>query len=208
MTTKYRVFEIASLIATAAGVFIFIKWLGWKYEFIITAVVFWIGYATIRMLTDKTIGKHWGISKENFKPAMKWIGIISVIPICGILIFGLLVSKPPFSLRILYMVPAYLVWGFIQQFLMMSLIAGYLRDLKLKPLWIILITSILFSIVHCSCIGLLIITFVMAIIFTILFLKYRNIIPLAIFHGVLGTLLYYFILDIDQWHGWFCIITI
>jgi hypothetical protein len=42
-------------------------------------------------------------------------------------------------------------------------------------------------------------TFAMALLYTFLFLKERNIIPLGIFHGVLGGMFYYIVLKRDLW---------
>ena len=202
MTDKQRLFEIIAVIITGAGKFVFVDLLDQKLIYIITAILFWIVYSIIRMSTIKGIHKYWGLSKSNINPTLKIVGIIGIILICGFVIYGLVFNKTKLSFNILFVLLTYPIWGLIQQFLMMSLFAGNLKDLKkikLNYYLIVALTCIMFSIVHYPSRMLMIATFIMAIFYSVIFLKHRNIIPLGIFHGILGGLFYYFVLNKDPW---------
>jgi hypothetical protein len=151
---------------------------------------------------EKTIHKEWGFTCNNFKPAMKWVAIAGGISICGFMIYGLKVNHTKFSMNILWSVLVYPVWGLAQQLLFISLVAGNLEKcqrIKFNEFQILAITSTLFCFVHYPNPCLMIATFFMAIFFAMMFLKYRNIYPLAIFHGVVGAVFYYFVLNEDPW---------
>ena len=94
----------------------------------------------------------------------------------------------------------YPIWGIIQQYLVVGLVAGNLNDqqkLNIPKIGIIIITSILFSIVHYPSTMLIIGTFLLAIIYTIEYLKERNLWVLGIYHGWLGCFYYYLVLNRD-----------
>ncbi|MFO7445149.1 MAG: CPBP family intramembrane glutamic endopeptidase, partial [Ignavibacteriaceae bacterium] len=79
---------------------------------------------------------------------------------------------------------------------------GNLKDFEarnINNIAIIFFTSLLFSIIHYPSFLLIIATFIMALFYSIIFLRKRNIIPLGIFHGILGGLFYYFVLNRDPW---------
>lgn len=115
----------------------------------------------------------------------------------GIVNDTLIISWHLFPMLLLY--PA---WGVIQQFLMIAIIAVNLDDLKgvkINRLVIILLTAILFSIVHYPSVPLVISTFILGICYAFFFLRYRNIWVLGVFHGWLGAFFYFFVLKRDSW---------
>ena len=86
------------------------------------------------------------------------------------------------------------------QFLTIALLAGNLKDLKkvkLKKNLIILTTAIVFSAVHCPSLWLMLGTFVLALFYGYIYLKAKNIYALGLFHGWLGALFYYTVVDQD-----------
>jgi uncharacterized protein len=150
-----------------------------------------------------------GLSFSNTKETFKIVGIVGLIILCGFIVYGI-DRQTKLSWNILFILLTYPIWGLVQQFLMMSLFAGNLKDLGLKQInkvLIIIFTSVLFSIVHYPSFLLISATFVMAIFYSIIFLNKRNIIPLGIFHGVLGGVFYYVVLNRDPWLEFIAVIN-
>ncbi|MEO1033149.1 MAG: CPBP family intramembrane glutamic endopeptidase, partial [Bacteroidota bacterium] len=94
----------------------------------------------------------------------------------------------------------YPIWGSIQQFLTIGLLAGNLKDLKrvkLKKSLIILLTAIVFSLVHYPSLWLMIGTFILALFYGYIYLRAKNIFVLGTLHGWLGALFYYTVVGQD-----------
>ena len=102
--------------------------------------------------------------------------------------------------HIIPLIITYPIWGSIQQFLTIGLLAGNLNEfksLKLNQALIIFITSVFFSIVHYPSIWLMIGTFILALFYGYVYLKAKNIYVLGLFHGWLGALFYYTVVNQD-----------
>jgi membrane protease YdiL (CAAX protease family) len=59
------------------------------------------------------------------------------------------------------------------------------------------ITAILFSLLHYPNLWLMVGTFVLALLYTIVYLRERNLYALGMFHGWLGALFYYTVVERD-----------
>lgn len=202
MTDKQRIIEIIAVVITGVGKFVFVDLIEQKLIFIIAAITFWVAYSIFRMRRTKGVLKYWGLSLENINPTLRIVGITGLIMASLFIAYGIIVNQTSWSINILWVLLTYPIWGLIQQFLVMSLFAGNLMDMqkiKINYYVILSLTCIMFSLVHYPSTMLMIATFFMAIFYSIIFLKYRNIIPLGIFHGIMGGLFYYFVLNRDPW---------
>lgn len=206
----YRFIEITAVLLTGTGKLVYDSIKENERDAIAASkiiagalIAFWIVYFAFRLITTQgRVLKDWGFRKKKFKPAMLWVGTAAAISICGFMVYGLVVHQTNLTKNILWSVLVYPFWGLVQQLLFISLVAGNLKKLKkirFNEFQILAFTSILFCLVHYPDPCLMITTFFMAIFFAMMFLKYRNIYPLAIFHGVVGAVFYYFILDRDPW---------
>jgi membrane protease YdiL (CAAX protease family) len=96
----------------------------------------------------------------------------------------------------------YPVFGLVQQFMMIGLIAGNLkamRNISFRNYQIILITSLLFSLVHYPSVFLMVFTFIMELAFVLAYFKWRNLWSLGLYHGLIGCLLLFYVLERDLW---------
>ena len=94
----------------------------------------------------------------------------------------------------------YPIWGMIQQFLLIALTAGNLQDLKGQTFnkgIIILFSALLFAGVHYPYAWLIIATFLLAIFYGWIYVSERNIYVLGLFHGWLGGIFFYTVVDRD-----------
>lgn len=199
---KRRIFEISMVILTGIFKIIIMDVLNLKLPFILTVIIFWTSYFIYRTKKEPHLYTYWGLSFSNSKELFKLIAIIGLPVIAGIIFYGVYIKPIHWNIHILFVLLIYPVWGLMQQFLVMSLFASNMYDLYNKYIGkflTILFTSIMFSFVHYPSISLMMATFIMALIYSPCYLKYRNILPLGLFHGIIGGLFYYVILNRDAW---------
>lgn len=190
------------VIFTGLGKLLFVDILNVKFLYIIAAISFWTIYFVIRVSKNKELIKYWGLSISNAKETFKIVAIVGSVMLGTFVIYGIFRNNLIFHWNIVIILLLYPIWGLVQQFLMMSLFAGNLKDYQKKHFnesLIVILTSILFSLVHYPSFPLIMATFIMAIFYSIVFLRRRNIIPLGIVHGILGGVFYYAVLNRDPW---------
>jgi membrane protease YdiL (CAAX protease family) len=192
--------EILAVLITAIGKFIFMDWLQWKLAFIVVAILCWSIYVFMRKRQVPDIMKYWGFRFDNFRQVLKIVlpfGITSIIVFTAI---GLYLGTINITWHIFPILLLYPVWGTIQQFLVISIVAGNLKDLtqkKFPNLLIILVTALLFGILHYPFFWLVVGTFVLALFYGYIYLRVKNVYVMGIFHGWLGALFFYTVVGRD-----------
>jgi len=200
ISNKRRILEISGVILTAVGKFIFMDYLNWRFLFVAVAIVCWVSYIIYRKSKQPGIIKYWGFRTDNFKTFLKKVlpfGLLAVITFLGI---GFYKGTLNITWHIIPVLILYPVWGVIQQFLLIALTAGNLQDLKGQKLnkgIIILLSALLFGAIHYPFLWLMIATFIVAIFYGWIYLSERNIYVLGVFHGWLGGIFYYTVLERD-----------
>jgi uncharacterized protein len=200
ITNKQRLFEIIAVLTTALGKFLFMDYLQWRLPFIITAIVAWIIYVMYRSKKHPGILKYWGFRTDNFWKVAKMILPFAIGAVLMCFITGYYLDSIIISWHIIPILILYPIWGIIQQFLCISLVAGNLKDmnqLKLSDWLIILITAILFGLLHYPFYWLILGTFVLALLYGWIYLKARNVYVMGLFHGWLGALFFYTVVGRD-----------
>ena len=200
ISNKRRVLEILAVVLTAIGKFIFMDYLNWRFLFVTIAMISWITYIIYRGKKQPAILKYWGFKTDNFKSVLKRVlplGLLAVISFTGVGFYHNTINITWHIMPILILYP---LWGTIQQFLLIALTAGNLQDLKGQKLdkgVIIFLSALLFGFIHYPYTWLMIATFFLAIFYGWIYLKERNIYVLGLFHGWLGGIFYYTILERD-----------
>lgn len=200
MKDSRRFFEITAAALTGVSKLIFVDILDIKPVFVITAIVFWVTYIYLRSKKDHTLLRYWGFRKDNFKS--QFLLLLPYAALCAVLfiLFALYKGNNILNWHIIPVFILYPIWGIIQQLLVVGLVAGNLQDLKKYsiPKYIIVCsTAVLFGAIHYPSTMLMAATFVMAIVYTLLYLKEKNIWVLGIYHGSLGALFYFLVLGKD-----------
>lgn len=116
------------------------------------------------------------------------------------LVVGYLHNTINLTWHIIPILIIYPIWGTIQQFLLIGLVAGNFQDLNnfsIKKITIIILTALLFAVVHFPNYWLIVATFVLALFYGSIYLKARNVYVMGLFHGWLGGLFFYTVLDRD-----------
>lgn len=175
-------------------------YLEWRLGFILTVLLGWIFYIIYRYRKSKDILAYWGFRRDNFKQALKTILPFSLLAFAAFIVIGYFQGTLNPSWHILPLLLLYPIWGVMQQFLVISLVAGNLADLqkpRLNKFLVILLTAIIFAGIHFPTLWLVYGTFVLALYYGFVFLKVRNVYALGILHGWLGALFFYTVVDKD-----------
>lgn len=201
-SNRTRVLEIVAVTVTGLGKFLFVDVLQLKFYYVIGASCLWLAYILLRIMTNKDLPAYWGFRKKGFRESLTWVGPVSVVVILVFAIYGAASDSIIFNWHLIPVLLLYPLWGTIQQFLIIALLARNLSDLenrRVPTLYIVLISSVVFSAVHLPQLLLVAATFFLAIAYTLLYLRFRNLWILGVFHGWLGGLFYFFVLGRDPW---------
>jgi hypothetical protein len=200
ISNKARIFEITAAILTASGKFIFMDWLGWKFPFIVLAIIGWTAYIIYRNRSTPGILAYWGFRTDNFGKVLKAVLPFAIITVLACVITGLIRGTVNLTWHLIPIMVIYPIWGTIQQFLLIGLTAGNLHDLgrrRLNKTIVISIAAFLFAVVHYPILWLAGATFLLAIFYGSIYLREKNLYVLGLFHGWLGGIFYYFVLGKD-----------
>lgn len=188
------------MILTAIGKFVFMDYLEWRLPFVVIVMLLWLSYIIYRKRTESGIMKYWGFRTDNFRKVLKKVlpfGLLAVISFIGI---GFFLDTINLSWHIIPILLLYPLWGIIQQFLLIALTAGNLKDMngqKLNKWIIIILAAFLFGTIHYPNVWLIVGTFILALFYGFIYLKERNIYVLGLFHGWLGAIFFYTVVGRD-----------
>ncbi|WP_052467112.1 CPBP family intramembrane glutamic endopeptidase [Psychroserpens damuponensis] len=197
---RLRIIEILAVVVTGVGKFVCMDYLNWRLPFVLVAISLWSLYAVYRYKKDKQVLKDWGFRTDNFKLVLKLVLPFALVSVITFMVIGAVQGTLNPTWHIIPLLITYPIWGMVQQFLTIGLVAGNLSTLKcvkLKKTSVILIAATLFSLVHYPSIWLLIGTFILALFYGYIYLKSKNLYVLGLFHGWLGSLFYYTVVNQD-----------
>ncbi|RNC87626.1 MAG: CPBP family intramembrane metalloprotease [Winogradskyella sp.] len=200
ISNRVRLIEIIGVVLTGVGKFIFMDYLNWRLPFVIVAILTWSSYVMYRYKKDKNVLKDWGFRLDNTHKVLKLMLPFVLVAIIAFLVVGYLRGTINVTWHIIPLLITYPLWGCIQQFLTIGLLAGNLKELKgveINTFLIILLTAIFFSSVHYPNPWLMLGTFILALFYGYVYLKSKNIYMLGLFHGWLGALFYYTVVGQD-----------
>lgn len=196
-----QLFEVAAVVATGFLHLIF-QSIGAKGPFIGLASVGWMGYVVWRVRRDLSLWVKWGFRTENILSAFLWPTGIFLLGMSLMAWYGLVNGRILWQDHILVLLVLYPLWGILQQFLVQALGVANLMALFPNQGWMVALPVgvFLFSLVHYPDGWLLMsATGVMACFFIPCYLRERNLWPLGLYHGWLGTFFYLWVLGKDPW---------
>jgi hypothetical protein len=202
LTNKASWTEVTAVIATGALHFLS-KAFGLHGFFIVAAALFWVVFILWRAKRQPRILFDWGFRFDNLLKPFLITTAVSLPGIVTMAFFGFLhdnLTLPPHLWILLILYP---IWGIIQQFLVQGLVVRNLSLTKLgsRPILIVVLGATLFGLVHAPNILFMLATFCLGLLFVPLYLHFRNLLPLGLFHGWLGSLFYLWVLGHDPWHN-------
>ncbi len=170
--------------------------------FIVGACVFWVSFVVVRVRRRAGILREWGFRLDNLReasvvPLLFFAGTASVLAV-----YALVQGHFRFPLHGVLLLLLYPVWGTIQQFLVLGVVVGNLEKIPIlgeNRLLLVLMGAIVFGAVHLPNLLLTAGTTVLALVYVPVFLRHRNVWPLGLVHGWLGSLFYLWALNQDPW---------
>ena len=175
---------------------------GAKGLFIALASISWVGYVTWRVQKDSSLWRQWGFQVNNLSSAFVWPTVIFLLGVGLMGWYGISSGRVLWQSHILVLLLFYPLWGVLQQFLVQALgVANLMRIFPKQGRVVAMPVGILlFALVHYPDGWLLIgATGIMACFFIPCYLRDRNLWPLGLYHGWLGTFFYLWVLGRDPW---------
>jgi uncharacterized protein len=199
LARKTKRAEIYAVLLTAAGKFIFMDALNWRLPFVLVVMTGWIGYVVLRLSQDSNVVRSWGFRFDNFAEGVRLLLPFATVGVLSFFVVGYYQDTINLSWHILPVLVLYPFWGMIQQYLVIAVVGGNLHDLRtgLPKFVTILFTAVLFGALHYPYYWLMGGTFVLALLYGYIYLSVRNIFALGLFHGWLGALFFYTVIDRD-----------
>jgi len=162
------------------------------------SVVLWAGYAVYRIKQNHGILKDWGFRLDNFKEA--GVAVLSFGIPASLLLLGYGAGwkgyrYPLSSLALILCL--YPLWGLAQQSALQIFANKNLRTLGLPLIYRIPLVACLFSLSHFRNYALMVLVFPLGLVGSWIYEKKPNLWVLAVLHGILGMLAYFFILGED-----------
>ena len=192
--------EFSAVLLTGLLHLVFLS-LNKKGLFIALASISWIGYVGWQVRQDPTKWSKWGFRTDNLRQAFMWPSIVFIASGLGMAWYGVMTGRALWQDHILVLLSLYPLWGILQQFLVQAL--GVDNLLKLFPQSGLLLAMpvgvILFAVVHFPDGFLMLATGLLAGFFIPLYIRDRNLWPLGLYHGWLGTFFYLWVLGRDPW---------
>jgi hypothetical protein len=175
--------------------------LGLHGVFVLAAALLWMAHIGRTMWKRPARLQTWGFRTENLGRTFLATTALCA-PVAGAMaayaaVHGAIAIRPHAVFPLLL----YPLWGLVQQFLVQGLVIGNLVNsgLVTRRIVLVLIGASLFGLVHVPSWPLVLATFGLGLLFVPVYLRFRNLWPLGIYHGWLGTLFYYWILGRDPW---------
>jgi hypothetical protein len=177
------------------------KSVGAKGLFIALASVSWVGYVFWQVKQDSSLWVKWGFQTKNLLSALLWPTVIFVVATIAMAWYGVTNGRVLWEGHILFLLLLYPLWGLLQQFLVQALGVANLMKLFPEQGWMVAmpVGIVLFAIIHFPNGLLMIATGLMAGLFIPCYLRDRNLWPLGLYHGWLGTFFYLWVLGKDPW---------
>jgi hypothetical protein len=196
--------EIVAVIATGGVHLILAEGFRANGIFIGLAILGWGLYVALRMRTNRSILKDWGFARDGLSPALLRSSLVALAGALGMAVLAMRRGSLSLHWHMLPLLLLYPVWGLTQQFLVQAMVSRNLSRLRgpfSSTVAITLISAGLFAMVHLPDGNLMAATFVLGLAFTPIYLKWRNLWPLGIYHGWLGILAYFWLLGRDALVG-------
>jgi uncharacterized protein len=200
------VFELATVLLFGIAKFVVGDALGHQFGFVTVGCAAWAAFIAVRSIRHPFLAEEWGFTRNNFGASVKMLWPFAVLSMLGFFLYGARMGHAviPWHLGAVFFL--YPVWGLVQQFLVAALLAGNLDSLLegKMPRWAVVVaTAALFALVHLPSPPLALAAFALGCVNTAVFLRYRNIWAIGIFHGWFATFLYFFFLGQDPLHDLF-----
>ena len=191
--------EIAAVVATGVVHLLVSEVLQLQGPFIAAALAGWGGYAYVRVRRRLAQWAEWGFRSTHLKVVCLASAAFAVPAAIAMAAVAHARNALPLPGHVVWLFLLYPLWGLVQQYLVLALVARNLLAGGLPKPAIVLVSGVLFGVVHLPDLQLSSATLLVGLVFAPIYLRWRNLWPLGVLHGWLGVLFYYWILGRDPW---------
>jgi len=191
-----------AVIATALLHPIFVDVLHERAVFIGLALVGWVSYIGVQAWRKANLLEELGLRKEGLVPAFLAASVFGVVALVAMALMAEARHALVFRWQILLLLALYPVWGMVQQLLVQGIFVRAMVTIGIGVWPKVVATALaalLFGAVHLPDLLLAGATCVVGAVFTLIYLRWRNLWPLGLYHGWLGVFFYYWVLGRDPW---------
>lgn len=199
MSMSRPIAEILAVVLTAAVFQVFDNWLDMKLPYLIACTLLWGIYLLRRSREAPEEIDAWGLGKKGLGPAARAAGALLVVGVIAITSWRIVFGWQPLPLSAIGIFALYPVWALIQQFVLQGLLVRNLETLGWPTVAIIPVSAVGFGLAHLPDWPLMGICAGVGVLWTLIWLRTRNLWPLALCHAWLGALTYYWVLERDPW---------
>lgn len=166
------------------------------------AALGWGGYAWHRNRVEDEFPARLGLRADGLGPAFRGASLVALAA-TGVMA-GIGASQGTLDLHrdMLPLMALYPAWGLLQQTLVQGFVAGNLSRgdaWTASPYAVVPISAAMFAAAHVPNWELTAATAALGLAFTPIYLEHENVWPLGLYHGVLGALFYFWVLDRNPW---------
>jgi len=163
----------------------------------ILAIAGWAGHVVWKVVKTKGILNYWGFRWDNFWVAFRSCLYFTIPAIILIFGYGFFAHHFPIPSTFWMICVLYPIWGIVQQFALQGLVQRNIRDMIKPILFRSVVLAILFSSAHAFDMRLVLLAFPIGFAFSWIYYRSPNLLALEICHGILGAMVYYFVLGQD-----------
>lgn len=197
---KRRLLELAAVVATGVA-HVSYDITGWsRLPFIVVLCSAWGAWLIWRLQREPEVLDRLGLRRQGLAETAHVVGMLAAPVAVAMLGYGWLMGHTP-PWWVVGPVLLYPLFGLVQQLVLLPLVAGNLAGLKPfegRPWLVTALVAVPFGLVHFTHGPFLVLaTMSLAGMAVPLFLRWRNLWPLAVAHGWLGTLAFYAVMNDD-----------
>jgi uncharacterized protein len=195
-------YEVAAVAATALLHPVFVDVLHQRAAFVGLALAGWTSYLCWRVRREPDALQALGLRREGFGPAFSATSVFSLVTLAAMGMIAQTQHPLAFRWEMVVLLVLYPVWGLFQQLLVQGIFVRTVAGLgtgNWPKIAATVLAAFLFAAVHLPDAALAGATCALGAVFTLIYLRWRNIWPLGLYHGWLGVFFYYWVLRRDPW---------
>jgi hypothetical protein len=196
------IYEIVAVVATALLHPVFADVLHQRAAFIGLALGGWTVYLGVWVGRERGTLKQMGLRREGVAPAFLAASLVAAAALVTMGVIAQARQALVFRWQMLLLLGLYPVWAMMQQLLVQGVFVRTVVAMG-TGVWPKLVATVLaaflFGAVHLPDMRLAAATCLLGAVFTLIYLRWRNLWPLGLYHGWLGVFFYYWVLGRDPW---------
>ena len=150
-----------------------------------------LGAYVVYLAIDRRHSWHdLGFRRDNLSAGLLPVGVCTAVVGAGLVAFAVVQRRAVWQPAVLVLLALYPLWALAQQFAFQGLLHGGLTVLVPSPSLQVLLTAAAFASVHVGNAGLLALTFLAGIMWSLLYRRWPNLWLLAGSHSILAALAY------------------